>query len=191
VVLPYYLSCVENHVCLSCGMQVIGAARQAAMRIVVGVGHLVQKTGDGQAHVGNSVVRRSRGRVILCVACTMRKETRSACFLVQPQNQGRQILPIWAQNRWLRVSLFGPQNRQLRFRDLGLKTTTAVSWFVPPNQVGYGLSIVPQNRWEDEDGTGHTSRSSGLLRLDASQASISQSGLKTGGGAVWMVDVTP
>jgi hypothetical protein len=42
-----------------------------------------------------------------------------------------------------------PQNRQLRFGDLGLKTTATVSWFGPQNQAGYGLSVVPQNRWED------------------------------------------
>jgi hypothetical protein len=31
--------------------------------------------------------------------------------------------------------------------------------------VGYGLSVVQQNRWENEDGIGHTSRSSGLLEF--------------------------
>jgi hypothetical protein len=30
---------------------------------------------------------------------------------------------------------------------------------------------------------GHTSRSSGLLRVEASQARVFQSGIKTGGGA--------
>jgi hypothetical protein len=37
---------------------------------------------------------------------------------------------------------------------------------------------------------GHASRSSGLLRVEASQARISQSGLKTGGGVTRMVYVT-
>jgi hypothetical protein len=64
-----------------------------------------------------------------------------------------------------------------------------VSWFVPQNQAGYGLSVMPQNRREDEDGMGHVSRSSGLLRVEASQARVSQSGLKTGGCAVRMVHV--
>jgi hypothetical protein len=36
---------------------------------------------------------------------------------------------------------------------------------------------------------GHVLRSSGLLRLEVSQARVSQSSLKTGGGAVWMVHV--
>jgi hypothetical protein len=53
---------------------------------------------DGQAQVRYLVVRRSRGRATPCAVHTMHKETRSACFLVQPQNQGR------------RVSQFGPQN---------------------------------------------------------------------------------
>jgi hypothetical protein len=73
--------------------------------------------------------------------------------------------------RWWRVSQFGPQNRQLRFGDLGFKITATVSWFEPQNQVGYGLSVAAQNRWED-DGVGHASRSSGLLHLEASQARV-------------------
>jgi hypothetical protein len=52
------------------------------MRIEAGVGHLVQRAGDGQAQVGYSVARRSRGRVMLCTVYTMHKETRSAGFLV-------------------------------------------------------------------------------------------------------------
>jgi hypothetical protein len=64
-----------------------------------------------------------------------------------------------------------------------------ISWFEPQNQVGYGLLIAPQNRWEDEDDMGHTSRSNILLHLEASLARISQSSLKTGGGVVWMVQV--
>jgi hypothetical protein len=60
---------------------------------------------------------RSGGRVTPCVVCTVHKETRSAGFLVEPQNQG------------LRVSRLGPQNWQLRFSDLGLKITATVFWF--------------------------------------------------------------
>jgi hypothetical protein len=57
-----------------------------------------------------------------------------------------------------------------------------VSWFGPQNQVGFGLSVAPQNRrWEV--GAGHASRSSGLLGVEASLARVSQSGLKTDGGA--------
>jgi hypothetical protein len=34
---------------------------------------------------------------------------------------------------------------QLWFGDLGLKITATVSWFVAQNQVGFGLSVAPQN----------------------------------------------
>jgi hypothetical protein len=48
--------------------------------------------------------------------------------------------------------------------------------------VVFDLSVAPQNRWREVD-AGHASRSSGLLRVEASLARVSQSGLKTGGGA--------
>jgi hypothetical protein len=57
-----------------------------------------------------------------------------------------------------------------------------VSWFGPQNQVGFGLSVAPQNRRRAFD-AGHASRSSSLLGVEASLARVSQSGLKTGGGA--------
>jgi hypothetical protein len=45
------------------------------------------------------------------------------------------------------------------------------------------LSVVPQNRWREVD-TGHASRSSGLLGVEASLARVFQSALKTGGGTM-------
>jgi hypothetical protein len=57
-----------------------------------------------------------------------------------------------------------------------------VSWFGPQNQAGFGLLVAPQNRWR-EVGARHALRSSGLLHMKASLAMVSQSGLKTGGGA--------
>jgi hypothetical protein len=48
--------------------------------------------------------------------------------------------------------------------------------------VGFRLSVAPQNR-RREVGAGHASRSSGLLYMEASLGRVSQSGLKTGGGA--------
>jgi hypothetical protein len=48
--------------------------------------------------------------------------------------------------------------------------------------MGFGLSVAPQNR-RREVGTGHPSRSSSLLGMEASLAKVSQSALKTGGGA--------
>jgi hypothetical protein len=82
VVLPLSLFCVENHVCLSRSVQVTCVRRQAATRIMVGVGDLVQRIRHGQTYVGYSVARRSGGRVTPCAVCTMHKETRSAGLLV-------------------------------------------------------------------------------------------------------------
>jgi hypothetical protein len=45
--------------------------------------------------------------------------------------------------------------------------------------VGFGLSVVPQNR-RRKVGAGHASRSSSLLSVKASLARVFQSGLKTG-----------
>jgi hypothetical protein len=108
------------------------------MRIVAGVEDLLQRTGDGQTQFEYLVAGRSGGRVIPCAVCTVHIETRSVSFLIEPQNQGR------------RVSQFGPQNRQLWFGDLSLKIITTVSWFRPQNQAGYGLSVAPQNQWEND-----------------------------------------
>jgi hypothetical protein len=80
---------VKNHVCLFHGVQVVGATWQAAMRIMAGIGDLVQRTRDGQAQVGYSMAGRLGGQVISCVVCTVHVEMRSTGFLVEPQNQGR------------------------------------------------------------------------------------------------------
>jgi hypothetical protein len=44
------------------------------------------------AQVGYLVVGRPRGRVAPCAVCTWHVETRSTCFLVEPQNQYRQFV---------------------------------------------------------------------------------------------------
>jgi hypothetical protein len=56
---------LENSVCLSRGVQVAGAAWRAVMRIVTGVGDLVQRTGDGRTGqiLGGRVIERSGGAV--------------------------------------------------------------------------------------------------------------------------------
>jgi hypothetical protein len=58
-----------------------------------------------------------------------------------------------------------------------------VSSFGPQNQVGFDLSVAPQNQ-QREVSVGHTSRSSGFLCVKASWNRVSQSGLKTGGGVM-------
>jgi hypothetical protein len=80
---------MQNHVCLYRGVWVAGATWQAAMRIVSGVGDLMQRTRHGQAQVRYSVAGRSGGQVMPCAVCTVHGETRSAGFLVEPQNHGR------------------------------------------------------------------------------------------------------
>jgi hypothetical protein len=56
---------LENRVCLSCGVQVAGAAWCAAMRTVAGVGDLVQRIGDSRTGrvLGVRTVERSGGTV--------------------------------------------------------------------------------------------------------------------------------
>jgi hypothetical protein len=65
-----------------------------------------------------------------------------------------------------------------------------ISWFRPQNQADYGFSVAPQNRREG-DGVGHVSRSSGLLYVEASRATVSQSDLKIGGDATTGAHVAP
>jgi hypothetical protein len=97
-------------------VQVTGAAWRAVMRIVAGVGDLVRTTEDGQAQVRYLMAGQSGDQVTPCAVYTMHEETRSASFLVEPQNQGQRFvsdlalkpvggfLPVWPQNRWQRVS---------------------------------------------------------------------------------------
>jgi hypothetical protein len=65
----FYLSFIfvslENHVCLSRDVQVVGAAWRVAMRTVAGVGDLVQRTEDGRIGrvLGGWAVERSGGAV--------------------------------------------------------------------------------------------------------------------------------
>jgi hypothetical protein len=56
---------LANRVCLSRGVQVIGAAWRVVMRIVVGVGDLVQRIGDGRTGriLDDRAIERSGGAV--------------------------------------------------------------------------------------------------------------------------------
>jgi hypothetical protein len=117
------------------------------------------------------------------------------------EDRGRSRRPGAEDRGWLhRSGTRWPGGREVEWRhvwsapDLGLKTgsfglviwglkiTAKVSWFGPQNQVGFGLLVAPQNR-RREVSAGHASRSSSLLGVEASLASVYQSGLKTGGGA--------
>jgi hypothetical protein len=63
------------------------------------------------AHVGYSVAERSRGQVAPCVVYTWHMETRSASFLVEPQNQGRRFVSGLTSKPLGRFSLVWPQNQ--------------------------------------------------------------------------------
>jgi hypothetical protein len=56
---------LENHVCLSRGVQGAGAAWRVAMRIVAGVGDLVQRAEDGRTGrvLGGRAIERSGSAV--------------------------------------------------------------------------------------------------------------------------------
>jgi hypothetical protein len=56
---------LENHVCLSHGVQVARAAWRAVIRIMAGVGDLVQRTENGRTCrvLGGRVIERSGGAV--------------------------------------------------------------------------------------------------------------------------------
>jgi hypothetical protein len=82
VILSHLHVHLENHICLSRGVQVAGASWRAVMRIIAGVGDLVQRTEDGQAQVRYAVIGRSGGRVMSCAVCTVHEGTQNAGFLV-------------------------------------------------------------------------------------------------------------
>jgi hypothetical protein len=56
---------LENCVCLSRGVQVVGATWRAATRIMAGVGDLVQRTGDGRIGrvLSGRAIERSGGTI--------------------------------------------------------------------------------------------------------------------------------
>jgi hypothetical protein len=92
------------------------------------------------AQVGYSVAERSRGRVAPCVVCTMHVETRSAGFLVEPQNQALRFVSGLASK---------PLRQFLRF---DLKTG------------GDGILVEPQNQGGGGfPGLGHKTGSYGLM----------------------------
>jgi hypothetical protein len=64
-VLPLSLFHLENRVCLSRGVQLVGAVWHVATRIVAGVGDLVQRTGDYRTCqvIGGQAIQRSGGTV--------------------------------------------------------------------------------------------------------------------------------
>jgi hypothetical protein len=124
------------------------------------------------AQVRYSVAGRSRGWVAPCAVCTWHVETRSTCFLVEPQNQGRWFVsglaskplerfplvwpqnqwrrfsPVWHQNWWRRFLPVWPQNQGGGgFPSLGLKTDSSglVIWASKSPRWFLGLDL--KTKW--------------------------------------------
>jgi hypothetical protein len=77
------------------------------------------------AQVGYSVAGRSRGRVAPCAVCTWHVETRSAGFLVEPQNQGGGGFPGLDLKTGSSGLVIWASKSPRRFLGLGLKTKWA------------------------------------------------------------------
>jgi hypothetical protein len=98
------------------------------MRIMAGVGDLVQRTRDGQTQVGYSVAGRSGGRVTPCAVCPTHKEMRSVGFLIEPQNEGS-LFPSLGLKTGNSGLVIWVSKSPRRFLGLGLKTKqVAVCW---------------------------------------------------------------
>jgi hypothetical protein len=106
-------------------VQVAVAAWRTATRTVAGVGDLVQRTGDGCTGrvLGGRAVERSSG--VVCV-CTGHVDTRSAGFLVEPQNQGGGGFPGLGLKTGRSGLVIWASKSPRRFLGLGLKTKWAL-----------------------------------------------------------------
>jgi hypothetical protein len=77
------------------------------------------------AQVGYSVAGQSRGRVAPCAVCSWHVETRSAGFLVEPQNQGGGgFLSLCLKTNSSGLVIWASKSPR-RFLGLGLKTKWA------------------------------------------------------------------
>jgi hypothetical protein len=91
--------------------------------------------------VGYSVTEWSRGRVTLCAACIVHMETRSAGFLVEPQNQGRRFISSLTSKPLGRFFLFGVKIGGDGFSGLTTKPAATVSWLSLKTKVVEGFLI--------------------------------------------------
>jgi hypothetical protein len=96
--------------------------------------------------VGYSVTEWSRGRVALCAACIVDMETRSAGFLVEPQNQGRRFISSLTSKPLGRFFLFGVKIGGDGFSGLTSKPAATVSWLSLKTKVVEGFLIWASKR---------------------------------------------
>jgi hypothetical protein len=122
--------------------------------------------------------------------CTWRRGAHVSWLSLKTKVDGLSV--VWPQNHWDGFSHFGLKTGGEGFSGLCLKISSyslmicaskSPRWFFvwASKPCRLSLSVAPQNRWEGID-VGHASRSSGLCHGKASQARVSQSGLKTGVG---------
>jgi hypothetical protein len=122
IVLALSLFHLENRICLSHGVQVVGAAWRAMMKIVTGVGDLMQKTGDGRTGrvLGGWAIERSGGAV---------------CGLHRAREDEKHTFLGWASK---------PRSTVCEW--LGLKTTRTVFSGLASKPVAQVFRFGPQNR---------------------------------------------
>jgi hypothetical protein len=112
----YFLSLfrLENRVCLSRGVQVAGAAWRASMRIVAGVGDLVQRTGDSRTGrvLSGRAIERSGGA--MCGLHRARGDEEHG--FLGCASKPRSTVCQWFDLKTTRMvsHRFGPQNRWRR-----------------------------------------------------------------------------
>jgi hypothetical protein len=119
---------------------VAGAAWRAAVRTVAGVGDLVPMTGDSRTGrvLSGRAVERSGGTVC---GLHLHVETRSAGFLVEPQNQGRWFVSALASKPLGRFLLVWPQNQWQRFFPVWPHNRRSVSWLSLKTKVVEGFPV--------------------------------------------------
>jgi hypothetical protein len=113
----------ENRVSLSCGVQVAGAAWRAATRTVVGVGDLMQRTGNGRT--GRAGTRWPDGREVgwrrvRSTPSTWRLEARVSWLSLKTKVDG--LCVVWPQNHSDGFRWFGLKTSGDGFHRFGLKT---------------------------------------------------------------------
>jgi hypothetical protein len=154
--------------------------------------------------------REVRWRFVRSVLLTKRQGAWVSQFSLETKADGLSV--VWPQNHWdgffglglktgsYSLSVVRSQNHWDEFFGLCLKISSYGLWFRPQNHHDdflvlaskpSGLRFVDSTIklmgwWRREHGL----RSSGLLCLKASWDRVSQSCLKTGAGAAWMVHVT-
>jgi hypothetical protein len=124
---------LDNHVCLSRGVQVESAAWRAATRIMAGVGDLVQRTGDGRTGqvLGGRAIKRSGG--VVCSLHRVRGDEEHK-FL------GCALKPRLTVCEW-----FGLKTTWTVFTGLASKLVATVSPSVA-SKLAVGFLVEPQNQ---------------------------------------------